>query len=165
MKISARRWPYIIQPCLVVFYAAFVLVLLHFDEHSAVFDAVALCSLLATAFAFFIMPRAPLTKLKNVLGGYAISLLSGVSFSLLAQKVLAYFPASADIVLMVFGLFSLFFVMVLMIALDYRHPPAMGLALALLILPWTSIGLLMIALAIFVMAGVYKIFYPYLQAL
>lgn len=165
MKISAKRWPYIIQPCLVVFYAAFLLLLLHFDKHSAVFDAVALCSLLATAFSFFIMPRAPLTKLKNVLGGYTISLLSGVFFSLLAQKVVSFFPGSIETIVMVFGLFSLFFVMVLMIAFDYRHPPAMGLALALLILPWTYLGLLIIALGIFLMAGVYKIFYPYLQAL
>jgi len=88
-------------------------------------NAVVVASLGSTAFVIFAMPNQITAKVRNVIGGYTVSLLSGFLCSLI--PVSAFFP-QALVYASAVGL-SIF----LMVVTDTEHPAASGLALAVAI--------------------------------
>ncbi len=97
-------------------------------------DPAVVASLGASAFILFVMPSRQVARPQNVLGGYAIGILSGMLALLVADSL----PFSADAweggwVSAVFGGIGVSAAVLGMAVLNLEHPPAAGMALSLVL--------------------------------
>lgn len=86
-------------------------------------EAVVIASIGASSFLVFAMPDKLTSQPKNVLGGYVIGLACGALFSFYHGPNHYIFSASHAFAVAA----SIFF----MVVLDFEHPPASGVALAI----------------------------------
>jgi CBS-domain-containing membrane protein len=108
-----------------------VLMFLTFDTfaHTAV-----VASFGATSFIVFTMPRSPITRPRPLIGGYLVGTATGTVAYLLQKAILALAPAmSHHVVTMLVAGLAVAAAIFLMVALDAEHPPAAGIALALVV--------------------------------
>lgn len=141
--------------------------MIRLNGHSTELDAIAVCSLVATAFILFVFPQATMASLRIVLGGYIVSFLCGmVGYGLIQWLAFIHVSdVSVETLNMLMGTFALVFAMVAMIGLKVKYPPALGLALGIAIIPWDASALMIIGIAVMLIAILKKILYPYLHTL
>ncbi|HEG42438.1 MAG TPA: HPP family protein [Phycisphaerales bacterium] len=82
---------------------------------------VIISSLAATAFICFMTPKSHFAQTLRVLGAYIVALICGAVFQFIHLPAIAEYPAVVGIV------------MFLMVVLDFEHPPAAGVAIAVTI--------------------------------
>ena len=75
----------------------------------------------ATAFIVFAMPKAASAQTRNVIGGHLVGLASGAVFYFTTLPYFIEYPLAVGLAIL------------LMVALDFEHPPAAGTALAVVI--------------------------------
>jgi len=75
----------------------------------------------ATIFILFAMPTNVSAKTRNVVGGHLVGLASGAIFCFIILPYFLSYPLAVGIAIL------------LMVALDFEHPPAVGTTLAVLI--------------------------------
>jgi len=111
---------YLIQSLLATLVVAIVFTVLSIEH------VVIIASLGSTAFIIFTMPRSNTANPRRVIGGHVIGLVCGSLLSLIPHTTLL--PLSIMVYSLAVGLS-----MVLMVALDFEHPPASGTALGIAI--------------------------------
>ena len=122
---AKRLWKnYLFQSFLAVIVVAIVFVLL------TVQNAVVIASIGATAFIVFTMPKNTTANPRRVIGGHLIGLASGSAAALIPHSTV---PTSIVVYSFAIGLSIL-----LMVALDFEHPPASGTALGVAITGFSS---------------------------
>ncbi len=107
-------WPFYLFQSLLASVALGALVLAIGKENMVSISAMA-----ATSFIVFAMPNAVSARSRNILGGHIVGLICGAAFFYLVP--LPYFvqyPLTVGAAIL------------LMVALDFEHPPAAGTALA-----------------------------------
>ncbi len=110
---------YLLQSLLAALVVAIVFIVLSIEY------IVIISSLGSTAFIIFAMPRSNTANPRRVIGGHVIGLVCG---SLLSLIPLTTLPPAIMVYSLAVGLS-----MVLMVALDFEHPPASGTALGVAI--------------------------------
>ena len=108
--------------------AAVMLILLTIDT---MFKEVMIASFGATAFSIFAMPHLRTSQGRSVMGGYAIGIVLGVVFNLLAEYFRAKFGWHFTYDVM--GAAAVGLALLLMTMTNSEHPPAAGLALGLVL--------------------------------
>lgn len=128
----------------------FVLVLLFLDalEHTAI-----IATLGATAFIVFALPKSYSSRLRHLLGGYAVGIVVGCLCSYLALG-LADSPSlsTGNAAVVISGAIAVGTAIFLMAILNMEHPPAAGMALSLVINPWELETMLFIVVAVLLFA-------------
>jgi CBS-domain-containing membrane protein len=135
---------YLIQSLLATFIIFLVLLVLNSQR------LVIVASLGATTFIVFAMPNTLSAKPRNIIGGYIVGLICGTIFSLIPPISFAY-PAiyyAAAVGLSIF----------LMVVTDTEHPPASGVALAVVLdgINW-NVGLAVI-ISVLMLSVIHEIF-------
>jgi CBS-domain-containing membrane protein len=129
-----RLWKfYLFQACLAML--VIFVVVFSFGKEKVVIIA----SMGATAFICFAMPTSVSAQTKHVIGGHLVGLACGALFALADQPYYVEYP-------LVVGL-AIF----LMVALDVKHPPAAGTALAVTINEITLNGAVVVVISIIVL--------------
>lgn len=137
--------------CLVLFMAA-VLSGLDQVSLSRLSWAVGASSMASSAFIIFATPRKRISEPKRLLGGYVLCMLVGIAFHTLltwGMNDLSWSPAHLDELIIAFALGMSMF---LMTVLRMQHPPAIGMALALVLEPWGIGTIMVIVVAIVILA-------------
>ena len=106
---------YLLQSLLAALVVAMVFIVLPIE------DVVVISSLGSTAFIIFAMPRSNTANPRRVIGGHVIGLVCGSLLSIIPHTTLSYSLAVGLSI-------------VLMVALDFEHPPASGTALGVAII-------------------------------
>jgi len=109
-------WKYYLLQCFLATVVLFILVLVLGKDKLLVISAMG-----ATAFIVFAMPKAASAKTRNVIGGHLVGLASGAIFYLTPLHYYVEYPLAVGLAIL------------LMVALDVEHPPAVGTALAVVI--------------------------------
>ncbi len=110
---------YLVQSLLATLVVAIMFIVLSIEH------VVVIASLGSTAFIIFAMPRSNTANPRRVIGGHIIGLICGSLLSIIPHTTLT--PA-VMVYSMAVGLST-----VLMVALDFEHPPASGTALGIAI--------------------------------
>jgi len=109
-------WKYYLLQCFLATVVLFILVLVLGEDNLLVISALG-----ATAFIVFAMPKAASAKTRNIIGGHLVGLASGAIFYLTPLQYYVEYPLAVGLAIL------------LMVALDVEHPPAVGTALAVVI--------------------------------
>lgn len=136
------------------------LILLLIDKISSL---IIIASFGATTFIVFTVPYGRAAKPRNLLGGYVIGTVVGITFYyinwLISSKLLLtnshiYWVISSALCV---GLTSL-----LLVITDTEHPPAVGMALALVINDWSYLSVIITLSAVVSLSAAKEILRPYL---
>jgi len=109
-------WKYYLLQCFLATVVLFILVLVLGKDNLLVISALG-----ATAFIVFAMPKAVSAKTRNIIGGHLVGLASGAIFYFTTLPYYVEYPLAVGLAIL------------LMVALDVEHPPAVGTALAVVI--------------------------------
>ena len=140
IKVRKQLHRYVIQ-CAMAGGVAFVfLSFLSVVEHTGLVAALG-----ATTFMTFTMPHRVSTRARYVIGGYVAGIIVGVLCSfILRGSLIAYghtgFAAMGAVAVAVTAL--------LMVTTNTEHPPAAGIALGLVLQPWTYPTVLFVLAAV-----------------
>lgn len=148
-----HRWHYIVQSLLATGTVLGVLIALDGTRQTAI-----IASIGASAFIVFATPNSMSSSVRSILGGYLVGCVAGICCSLLAGLIGHKGVEDWSSVLIAMGAVSVGLSIFLMVVTDTEHPPAAGLALALVLNRWDLLTLLVIALAILFLTAV-KIFF------
>ncbi|MBD3246186.1 MAG: hypothetical protein GF333_04160 [Candidatus Omnitrophica bacterium] len=140
-----RFWKqYLFQCGLATAAIALILLILEIFVHTAI-----IASLGATAFVIFTLPHLYPARPKVLVGGYVWGTLSGVLCAWGAQQISGSFAESYVLVLC--GACAVGISSFLMVCANHEHPPAAGIALALVLNEWDIMTLAFIFAAVGVM--------------
>lgn len=155
-RINYKR--YLFQ-CSIATLATFLILLL-IDKAS---NLIILASFGASAFIVFTMPHASAAKPRCLLGGYATGSIVGIVFYyinlLISNNLLLQ---SSNIYLILSSALCVGITSLVMVITDTEHPPAVGMALGLVINDWSYLSLVITLLAIVSLSAVRKLLKPYL---
>jgi CBS-domain-containing membrane protein len=117
-----------------------------------------IASLGATTFIVFAMPSAHSAKARGLIGGYLIGILIGVVF----DRLFSLLAGSSIIAVThtwysVFGALAVGATIFLMVVTNTEHPPAVGVALSLVIQPWEVKTLVFLVSASLLLAAARRI--------
>lgn len=120
----------------------------------------------ASAFVVFAIPNSYSSDSRRLIGGYIVGIVIGI----ICYFISTTFPTSnyftnTEMSLIVFGAIAVGLSIFIMAVTNTEHPPAAGIALGLIINPWTWVTIVFILCAIFWLAVVRKILKPYLMDL
>ncbi len=152
-SFSKHRWQYIAQCLLATGTILGILLLLDGTRQTAI-----IASLGASAFIVFTSPNSRSSTVRSLLGGYTVGCVAGIGCSLLASLIGHKGVEDWGSVLIAMGAISVGLSIFGMVITDTEHPPAAGLALALVLNSWDLSTLLVIAAAITFLTGV-RIFF------
>jgi CBS-domain-containing membrane protein len=128
-KVRKHFGKYVLQCALAGGVAFVFLSFLDVLEHTGLVAALG-----ATTFMTFTMPHRVSTRARYVVGGYVSGAAVGVLSSLILQGALA---AQGDAALAVMGAVAVAVAGFVMVTTNTEHPPAAGIALGLVLQPWT----------------------------
>ncbi len=157
-KIVDSLKSYIFQSVLATISIFLVLIFLDILEHTAI-----IATLGASAFIIFIMPNSYISLPKQVLGAYIIGIIcGGICFFLMTgcSHLLAFIPEKVFVVC--FGSLAVGTAIFLMAAIDFEHPPAVGVSLGLVLNQWNHQTVIFILFALIIMLVVKKLLQPVL---
>ena len=157
-KLTHSLKNYVFQSILATISIFLVLIFLDILEHTAL-----IATLGASAFIIFIMPNSYISMPKQVLGGYIIGIVCGCLcffltigfsrlFSVMPEK---FFTVSLGSLAVGTAIF-------LMAAINYEHPPAVGISLGLVLNQWNHQTIIFIVFAVIIMLAVKKLLQPFL---
>ncbi|HCZ06320.1 MAG: hypothetical protein PWP37_747 [Thermotogota bacterium] len=117
------------------------------------FDILKTTAIIATvgssAFIVFTMPGAKTARTRNILGGYAVGMGTGISLDLLARYLIAYGwdlrPTE-----IVFASVAVGLAIFLMVVFDVEHPPSAGAAMGFVINEWDARTVIFILLTLLI---------------
>jgi len=120
----------------------------------------------ASAFVVFAIPNSYSSDARRLIGGYIIGIIVGI----LCYFISIYFPSSnflttTEMSLIVFGAIAVGIAIFIMAVTNTEHPPAAGIALGLVINPWTWVTIVFILCAIIWLSAIRKMLKPYLMDL
>lgn len=117
----------------------------------------------ASSFVVFAMPHKESSRARYIIGGYFIGLVIGVVFYLIENSHLllqhAFLARYYD---EIFGACAVGLTTLFMVIFQAEHPPAVGLALGLVLDEWTDHTILVTVLAIFLILLFRRILKPFL---
>lgn len=133
VKFKENIGTYILQCTLATFIVMIVLSLLN-----ALSDTAIIASLGATSFIAFTMPHTNGSKPRYLLGGYAVGIIVGSTMKLISMLPFfqknPYFEAHGSVL---FGALAIGFTIFVMVITNFEHPPACGLALGVVLNPFS----------------------------
>jgi len=149
---------YLFQSILATISIFLVLVFLDILEHTAL-----IATLGASAFIIFIMPNSYISMPKQVLGGYAIGIICGCLCFFLTKGFSHSFIAMPEKFFTVsFGSLAVGTAIFIMAAINYEHPPAVGISLGLVLNQWNHQTIIFIIFAVIIMLVVKRLLQPFL---
>jgi len=146
-KFRDDPWPYVIQGALAGFMIFVILLVLDIVTETALIAALA-----SSAFVGFTMPHSESSSPRRLLGGYMVSMVIGISSSIIAKHeiLLAHIPAHPLLISM--AALAVGFSIFTMVITDTEHAPAAGLALGLVLNTWDLATIVLIFFSISFMA-------------
>ncbi|WP_431768833.1 HPP family protein [Senegalia massiliensis] len=149
---------YILQCVLATISIMFILLFLNYFVYTTI-----IASLGATTFIVFTMPKTHSAKGKNILGGYTLGIIFGIIFHLLSIFLIEIIETiNLNTLYMITGALSVGATMFVMTITNTEHPPAVGMALSLILTPWDFKTLFFVYLCIILMIIVKKSLENYL---
>ena len=130
-KFARRKKQYVLQCLLATLTVLIVLLLLESIASAAVIAALG-----ATGFIVFVSPKARSSRPRVIVGGYVIGTVIGVLCHWPAQLQLAEHPVLNRYVALACVAVAVGLAVFLMTVTNTEHPPAVGIALGLVIGPW-----------------------------
>ncbi len=113
-----------------------------------------IASLGASTFIVFAMPSAHSAKPRGLIGGYLMGIITGIIFDLVFAWLTAQNAiSSAHLWYTVFGALAVGVTIFLMVITNTEHPPAVGMALAVVIQSWDVASLLFVLAAAVLLAA------------
>lgn len=126
--------------------AASLLIFLLVDMISSM---IILASFGASAFIAFTMPLGYAAKPRNMIGGYFCGSVTGLFFYFLYQLMIIHVAFQyIDLTLVILSALCVGITSFVMVLMDMEHPPAVGMALGLVINEWTYLSITITLLAI-----------------
>lgn len=111
-----------------------------------------IASLGATTFIVFTMPKTHSAKSKNIIGGYTIGIIFGIIFYFISLFLIDIIKnINLHTIYMITGALSVGVTMFVMTITNTEHPPAVGMALSLILTPWDFKTLFFVYLCIILM--------------
>ena len=157
-KLTYSLKNYFFQSILATVSIFLVLIFLDILEHTAL-----IATLGASAFIIFIMPNSYISMPRQVLGGYIIGIICGclcffltIGFSRLLSVVPDKFLTVS------FGSLAVGTAIFIMAAINYEHPPAVGISLGLVLNQWNHQTIIFIVFAVIIMLVVKRLLQPFL---
>ena len=117
----------------------------------------------ASTFVVFAIPNSYSSDPRRLIGGYIVGIVVGIVcyyFSINFPE--SNFFTNTEMSLIVFGAIAVGIAIFIMAVTNTEHPPAAGIALGLVINPWSWITIVFILCAIIWLTSVRKILKPYL---
>lgn len=145
LKNNIRR--YVFQCLLATVTILIILLFLNIFTHTTI-----IASLGATTFIVFAMPNNPTAKPRNLIGGYLTGIVIGSLSSLLVESVLSNLMINGYITYIIFGAVAVGLTILIMVIIDTEHPPAVGLALGLVLGSWNFKIIIILFLAVVLMS-------------
>ena len=138
------------QTIFIVVFMLFVMVALIYGRTKPmdVLSAIGASSVAASAFIVFALPASQVSMPHRIFGSYVIAIICGISWHFLIPYINDIFPIGAMPARCVASAFSTGCTMLLMAMLDFEHPPAMGLALGLVMDVWDDWTLFIVIIAV-----------------
>jgi len=122
-----------------------------------------LATLGATVFIVFTMPNAYSSRIRSLVGGYFVGISVGALFSVISKlPVTISLLPSLELTYCVFGGLAVGTAIFVMVITNTEHPPASGIALALVINPWDILTILFLLCIIIILAIIHKWMRPIL---
>jgi CBS-domain-containing membrane protein len=154
-KFKQYKSHFFLQPLLAGFFVILILAALGGFQHVDLLGYLGSGALGSSAFLVFTSPNCAAASIRRMWGGYAISIIIGVFFSgilyyLMQEHVNLTLCYCAEIA----AALAIAFIMFLMALFGLEHPPAVGLALGLVVEPWTRYTLLVMVLSIVLLTAV-----------
>lgn len=150
-KFGVHKWNFIWQPLLAATFVVVALVGLGGFRHVTLLGYIGTSSLGSTAFLVFGMPQSDSASAKNMWGGYIISIMVGVLATLILHAIWSAAHPDRYFVGELTATFAMALTMLIMALFRMEHPPAVGLALGLVVEPWTFYTLTIILLTVCLM--------------
>ena len=135
-------------------------------ETQGILGVVGTTSLGSSLFIMLSQPNSNAARPKRMVGSYLVGILVGAVFYyisielIMVQQWLGY-----QYVYMFTGGFALAVTMLIMVFADLGHPPAVGLALGVVLDPWNWLTLLIILICIIMLVAVRYFLKPWLRTL
>ena len=121
-------------------------------------NPVVIASIGATAFIVFAMPENVAAQPKRIIGGHLLGFFIGSCFAVFPFMDILFFKA-------VWFAASVGVTILLMVILDFEHPPAAGTALGMTLVGYSSSSATAIIASVFILAFIGYIAKPFLQNL
>jgi CBS-domain-containing membrane protein len=125
-------------------------------------DGVIIASIASTTFIVFATPHSRWARLRYVVGGYLVGMLSGAFFYGLLCVIDRFFDFSLPYYEPILGALAVGLSLFLMLFFQVEHPPASALALALTIDEWSAWSLFVTVLALLCLNTYRKWLLPHL---
>lgn len=162
-KFLQHKWNFFWQPLLASIFVVVTLIVLGGIQHINLLGYIGTGSLGSSAFLVFCLPQARSARSGRLLGGYCISMLSGIIFSALICHLKLfngnffthYCTDITAVIAMTVAIFSMVF-------FRMEHPPAVGFVLGLIMDNWTYKTLIMIIAVILLLTIVKLLLKPWL---
>ena len=120
----------------------------------------------ASAFVIFAIPNSYSSDSRRLIGGYIVGIVVGIFCYYISITIpSSNFFTNMEMSLIVFGAIAVGIAIFIMAITNTEHPPAAGIALGLVINPWTWLTIVFILCAIIWLSSVRKIIKPYLMDL
>lgn len=148
----SRLWFNYIYQSLLATVVIFIILLLLNLEH-----VVVIASIGATAFIVFAMPRNITATPRRVIGGHIVGLICGSAF--------AFIPHPTALTAIIIYSLAVGTTVFLMVALDFEHPPAGGIALGVAITGFSVSVMVAVLTSSIVLSLAHRFFKKYLKDL
>ena len=157
-KFTQNKLRYLIQCLLASLTLVAILVFLNVLTETALIAALG-----SSAFTVFALPNKYVSDPRRLLGGYAVGMTIGIAFSLSSTFLAELFSIDNQITqLIIFGALAVGLSIFVMVITNTEHAPAAGIALGLVLNPWSTLTLLFILGAILWLAVVRHLLRPWL---
>ncbi|MCF7833647.1 MAG: HPP family protein [Candidatus Marinimicrobia bacterium] len=158
VKIAESLKEYIFQSALATISIFLVLVFLDILEHTAL-----IVTLGASVFIIFVMPKSYISRPKQVLGGYSVGMICGIICFLLMRVLSRNVGAVPDNIFIIgFGALAVGVAIFLMAVINLEHPPAVGIALGLVLSQWNYRTIIFIIFALIILLVIKRVLQPIL---
>lgn len=121
-------------------------------------NTVVIASIGATAFIVFTLPNNISAEPKRIIGGHFLVFFIGSCFAVFPFMHILLFKA-------IWFALSIGFTILLMVVLDFEHPPAAGTALGMTLVGYSSSAAIAIIISVFLLTIVAYLTKPYLEDL
>ncbi|MBC7255606.1 MAG: HPP family protein [Chloroflexi bacterium] len=151
-KARAHPWRYIAQCALAAVTIGATMLFLDALLHTEI-----IATLGATTFILFALPTSHAARPRALLGGYFWGIIAGAVCCALADHIPfreSALPSRAQDIL--FGGLAVGLAILGMVTTNTEHPPAAGVALGLVVRPWTMNTLLFVAAAVLLLAATHR---------
>ncbi|MFQ5963426.1 MAG: HPP family protein [Candidatus Scalinduaceae bacterium] len=136
-NFRSNKLRYILQ-CILATLSISVILLL-FDTMT---NAIIIAALGSSAFVTFTMPKAQVSRPRFMIGGYIVGIVVGlVCYYLSTMPLLTNISIIQETSRVVFGALAVGLAIFVMVITDTEHPPAAGLALALILNEWNYMAI------------------------